>query len=132
MTNYVFRNPQAPLELEREIIARQLVRGLERVEKFQIEQLSGDSWTHLKIHAPGNLIKLFKRIKDKKLKPIIKGNSVIFYIDSSVTPINARMLVGELIANKRTINDTTLDTFRKKIGVYILTIAKNIYPNRKN
>jgi hypothetical protein len=132
MTNYVFRNPQAPLELEREIIARQLVRGLERVEKFQIEQLSGDSWTHLKIHAPGNLINLFKRIKDKKLKPIIKGNSVIFYIDSSVTPINARMLVGELIANKRTINDTTLDTFRKKIGVYILTIAKNIYPNRKN
>ena len=83
-TKYVFRNPEPPGELEREIIARNLVRSLEKIAKFQIEQLSGESWTHLKILAPDGLVKIFKRISDKSLKPIIKGNNIYIYIDINV------------------------------------------------
>ena len=107
-SNYVFRNPQEPSTLEREIIARTLVRNLEKIGKFQIEQLSGESWTHLKVHAPDGLVKLFKRVKDKRLRPIIKGKYVYIYIDENVTSIDGRMFVGELIANLRNSNETAL------------------------
>lgn len=132
MVKSVFSNPEPPNIVEREVIARQLVRNLEKIAKFQIEQLSGESWTHLKIHAPGNLIKLFKRVKDKKLRPIIKGNVVYIYIDSNVTSMDVRLLTGELISNNKTINETTSTRIRKKIGVVILQLAKLIYPTKQD
>lgn len=129
---YVFRNPEPPGELEREIIARNLVRSLEKIAKFQIEQLSGESWTHLKIHAPGKLINIFKRVSDKRLKPIIKGTHVYIYIDSSVTSIDVRMLVGELIKNFKTIDESYTTRLRKVAGLLALKIAKKLYPSRDN
>ena len=129
-TKYVFRNPEPPGELEREIIARNLVRSLEKIAKFQIEQLSGESWTHLKILAPDGLVKIFKRISDKSLKPIIKGNNVYIYIDSSVTSIEVRLLVGELIKNFKTIDESNYTRLRKKLALIILRIAKKLYPQK--
>ena len=49
--------------------ARNLVRNLEKLGKFQIEQLSRESWTHLKIHAPDNLFKIFK---ERQIKSFIQ------------------------------------------------------------
>jgi hypothetical protein len=131
-TKYVFRNPELPGELEREIIARNLVRSLEKIAKFQIEQLSGESWTHLRVHAPGKLIKLFTRISDKRLKPIIKGTHVYIYIDSSVTSIDVRMLVGELIKNLKTIDESYVTKLRKAAGLLVLKLAKKLYPSKDN
>lgn len=130
-TKYVFRNPEPPGEIEREIIARNLVRTLEKIAKFQIEQLEGESWTHLRVHAPDGLIKIFNRISDKRLKPIIKGNTVYFYIDSNVTSIDVRLLVGELIKNFKTIDETAMTRLRKSLAILVLQVAKKLYPTKE-
>ena len=130
-TKYVFRNPEPPGEIEREIIARNLVRTLEKIAKFQIEQLEGESWTHLRVHAPDGLIKIFNRISDKRLKPIIKGNTVYFYIDSNVTSMDVRLLVGELIKNFKTIDETAITRARKLAGLLVLRLARKLYPTKE-
>jgi len=127
---YIFRNPEPPGELEREIIARNLVRSLEKIAKFQIEQLEGESWTHLKILAPDGLVRIFKRISNKSLKPIIKGNNVYIYIDSSVTSIDIRMLVGELIKNFKSIDESNYVKLRKKLALIVLRLARKLYPQK--
>ncbi len=132
MPKYVFRNPQPPGDIEREIIARNLVRSLEKIGKFQIEQEWEDSWTHLKIHAPDGLVKLFKRLEDKRLKPKIKGQFVYFYIDEAVTSMDVRLLVGNLIKNKKDINKTIMQRLRQSIALRVLTIAKTIYPTNED
>jgi hypothetical protein len=132
MVKSVFSNPEPPSTLEREVIARQLVRNLEKIAKFQIEQLSGESWTHLKIHAPDKLVKIFKRVEDKKLRPIIKGNVVYVYIDSNVTPMDVRLLTGELIKNYKNINETKITYLRKKLGIAVFKLAKLIYPTKQD
>lgn len=129
--NYIFRNPEPPGDIQREVIARNLVRGLEKIAKFQIEQLQGESWTHLKVHAPDGLVDLFKRISEEKLKPIIKGNAVFFYIDSNVTALDVRLLLGELIKNIRTKDETFVTRIRKRIGLLLLKVAKTIYPKKE-
>jgi len=130
MVKSVFSNQEPPNTIEREVIARQLVRNLEKIGKFQIEQLSGESWTHLKIHAPGKLVKLFKRVSDPKLRPIIKGEAVYVYISSEVTSMDVRLLTGELIKNSKTIDDSILTRTRKRLGVFVLQIARRIYPTK--
>ena len=131
MTKYIFRNPQPPGDIEREIIARNLVRSLEKIGKFQIEQLYGESWTHLKIHAPDGLVALFKYLSDKRLKPTIKGQYVYIYIDDKVTSIDVRMLVGELIKNQKEGPRTITRRVRSFLGLLILKLAKRIYPTKK-
>lgn len=132
MVKSVFSNQEPPNTIEREVIARQLVRNLEKIGKFQIEQLSGESWTHLKIHAPGKLVKLFKRVSDPKLRPTIKGNAVYVYISSEVTPMDVRLLTGELIKNSKTIDDTIFTRIRKQLGVITLRLARTIYPSKQD
>ncbi len=131
MTKYLFRNPEVPGQVEREIIARNLVRNLEKLGKFQIEQLSGESWTHLKIHTPDNLLKIFKGIKSTKHKPIIKGKYVFMYIDSNVTSLDVRMFIGELIACINTKNNKLSHRIRRKIGIFLFNLAKLIYKPKK-
>ena len=131
MTKYLFRNPEVPGQVEREIIARNLVRNLEKLGKFQIEQLSGESWTHLKIHAPDNLLKIFKGIKSTKYKPIIKGKYVFMYIDSNVSLLDVRMFIGELIEGINTKNNKLSHRIRRKIGIFLFNLAKLIYKPKK-
>ena len=131
MTKYLFRNPEVPGQVEREIIARNLVRNLEKLGKFQIEQLSGESWTHLKIHAPDNLLKIFKGIKSTKYKPIIKGKYVFMYIDSNDSLLDVRMFIGELIECINTKNNKLSHRIRRKIGIFLFNLAKLIYKPKK-
>jgi len=127
MTEYIFQKDQKPSSVDREVIARQLVRGLEKVEKFQIEQLYEDSWVALKVRTPGKLRKLFKNFADKRYTLIHDKEGVFIYISEEVTPINVRMLIGEIIFKLRTINDTRLDTFRKFIGRRLWQLGRSIY-----
>jgi hypothetical protein len=130
MSNYLFQNDQEPSSIEREVIARQFVRSLERVDKFQVEQLYEDSWVALKVRTPGKLRKLFKRFKDKRYTLIHDNEGVFIYIDEKVTPIDVRMLIGEIIYKSRTINDSKLDTLRKAIGTSLWKLGRYIYRGR--
>lgn len=131
MSKYIFRNIEEPKDIDRELVARNLVRNLEKLGKFQIEQLSGESWTHLKIHAPDNLITMFKYIKTKKYKPIIKGKYVYIYIDSNVTLLDVRMFIGELISFINTKNNKLSHRIRRKIGIFLFKLARIVYKPAK-
>ena len=124
----LFQNNEPPSSLDREVIARQFVRTLEKVDKFQVEQLYEDSWVALKIRTPGKLRKLFKKFKDERYTLIHDKEGVFIYIDEKVTPIDVRMLIGEIIYKSRTIDDTRLDTLRKVISRGLRRFANYISP----
>lgn len=130
-TKYVFRNPQKPGAIEREVIARTFCRNLEGINKYQIEQLYGESWTHLKIHAPGEMINVFKPINEKRLRPIIKGSYVYMYFDDDVSALDVRLLVGELIRNSKAAPETLMQKFRKTLALKLLRFARRIFPTKK-
>lgn len=130
-SNYVFRNPQKPGSMEREVIARTFCRNLESIGKYQIEQLYGESWTHLKIYAPGEMMSIFKPINEKRLRPIIKGHYVYMYFDDSATALDVRLLVGELIRNSKATPETLIEKIRKTIALKLLRFARRIFPTTK-
>lgn len=131
MSKYIFQIDDPPSSIEREFIARQLIRNLEKIEKFQIEQLYENRWVAVKVHTPGNLRKLFKNFKDKRFKLKHDKEGVCIYVSEIVTPMDVRMLTGEIIGKLRTMNDSKLTKVRRVIGASLWRLGRYVYPSSK-